>query len=263
MYTVKEWRYIGVKFIVGDVITHIECEDETLDDIDCSILNGESVCDENLNARIKSFAPRKNTGAQPVPDGVMVDFKCQNDDQWIKGCSAYMTDWSRVTQWKPSLKQPLLESRIQTESPEEHEAFEAMEKKQSPYDVSADNPVFTQAMADAGELPPVGAKVLYTTTEYQEGKSSIEVGVWYHCTVIAYHNGFVWTSDNGLRGLHATKFKPIQSPREKAIDEMFTDAGVQGSNIAFVRLYKANYRKLTPEHAKMYDDKTDFFRRGL
>ena len=53
--------------------------------------------------------------------------------------------------------------KIPTETPEEKEALDAIEQK-SPYDVGAhcsgmDKPVFTQAMADAGELPPVGSRV--------------------------------------------------------------------------------------------------------
>lgn len=76
-------------------------------------------------------------------------------------------------------------------------------------------PTFTQAMADAGELPAVGSDILYTAIEHQSGKPSIEVGAWYHGTVVAYSDGFVWTSDNGLRMLRNTTFKPIQTAEEK------------------------------------------------
>lgn len=64
-------------------------------------------------------------------------------------------------------------------------------------------------------LPPVGEKIQYATTEYQEEKPSIEVGKWYCGTVIAYHDGFVWTSDNGLRMLRVTKFRPLKTETEK------------------------------------------------
>lgn len=76
-------------------------------------------------------------------------------------------------------------------------------------------------------LPPVGEKVLYTTTEHQEGKPSIEVGKWYLGTIIAYHNGFVWTSDNGLRMLRVTKFRPLKTEAEKERGRLYEDAKLE------------------------------------
>ena len=73
-------------------------------------------------------------------------------------------------------------------------------------------PIFTQEMTDNGVLPVVGMEVLYTCINHQSGKPVIEVGKWYSGTVIAYHDGFVWTSDNGLRQLSNTKFKPLTPP---------------------------------------------------
>ena len=71
---------------------------------------------------------------------------------------------------------------------------------------------------ELGELPPVGEAVLYSTTRYQESKPAIEIGNWYRGIIIAYHDGFVWTSDNGIRSLEITKFRPIRTEREKAIE---------------------------------------------
>ena len=77
---------------------------------------------------------------------------------------------------------------------------------------------------ERGELPPVGEAVLYSTTRYQESKPAIEIGNWYRGIIIAYHDGFVWTSDNGIRSLEITKFRPIRTEREKAIEAAISAA---------------------------------------
>jgi len=66
-------------------------------------------------------------------------------------------------------------------------------------------PVFTQAMADNGELPSVGMECCY---------SSSSMVIWNKCTVIAYYDGFVWASGNGVRPLANTRFKPLTPPIE-------------------------------------------------
>lgn len=59
------------------------------------------------------------------------------------------------TMWRPLLDQS------QTETPEESEAFNKMKPYEFDDHVSEAEPVFTQGMADAGELPPVGSKFLH------------------------------------------------------------------------------------------------------
>ena len=77
-------------------------------------------------------------------------------------------------------------------------------------------PVYTQAMCDAGTLPSVGMECCY---------SSSSMVIWNECTVIAYYDGFVWTSDNGIRSLANTKFKPIdtRTDEEKAFDNYWSN----------------------------------------
>ena len=70
------------------------------------------------------------------------------------------------------------------------------------------SPTYTQAMCDAGELPSAGMECCY---------SSSSMVIWNKCTVIAYYDGFVWTSDNGVRPLANTKFRPL-TPPVKLID---------------------------------------------
>lgn len=58
------------------------------------------------------------------------------------------------------------------------------------------------------------------------------------------------------------KFKPIQPSRNEAIKKMRSDTNLRsrdGADEVCGEFYDANYRKLTPEQARMYDDKTGFF----
>jgi hypothetical protein len=57
--------------------------------------------------------------------------------------------------------------------------------------------------------PKVGESCLYTAV-LKDDKESIVPGQWYYCDkVVAYHDGYVWTSDNGIRRLDNTRFKPV------------------------------------------------------
>jgi len=102
----------------------------------------------------------------------------------------------------------------------------------SPYDVDAHvseaKPVFTQAMADAGEL--VGG----ITCEYLDANSG-----WRECYIVGRDQGdYIWViqsyesvffmPEDGL------KFRPIQTEREKAIEYAFSkmfpsDAAIGGA----------------------------------
>lgn len=121
-------------------------------------------------------------------------------------------------------------------------------------------PVFTQAMADRGELPPVGCEYLD-----EDGQLCICIGY-------SVGKGFVvgqmteHPSSNGYPPISKSEkscVKPIKSPREKAIEEMVNVFAGNDDEMPIdemcEEIYKAGYRKLTPEHAKMYDDKSQFF----
>lgn len=94
---------------------------------------------------------------------------------------------------------------------------------------------------DGANLPPVGCRIEYTCKQFSSHKPSIEEGCWYGGTIIAYHDGFVWTSDNGLRPLDNTLFRPLRTEAERAIDEMVQLSCVSVS--AAKILYDAGYRK--------------------
>lgn len=115
-------------------------------------------------------------------------------------------------------------------------------------------PAFTQAMADAGKLPPIGCECQFSSS--------------------GHHDGFKWCifrglmSDGGMiieyrhetaQGRvtcaafdpETTAFRPTQSPREKAIDEMLPTAINSEDDIAksiiyeaCVKLTDAGYRKV-------------------
>ena len=69
-------------------------------------------------------------------------------------------------------------------------------------------------------VPVVGEACEYTAIKSHNGEySAVEAGRWYECKeIIAFHGGFVWTSDNGLRLLSNTIFRPIKTERERVIE---------------------------------------------
>lgn len=84
-------------------------------------------------------------------------------------------------------------------------------------------------------LPPAGCRVEYTCKNPDIGHPSIEPGRWYGGVIIAYYNECVWTSDNGVRHLSNTIFRPMRSKSDQkrydAIESLFEilDAGVSAS----------------------------------
>ena len=106
-------------------------------------------------------------------------------------------------------------------------------------------------------LPPVGVKCEFEPHNDVWGFSTLEVS---ECTVIAYHNGFVWL-DLGEPGIPvATRvdkidFRPIRTPeqiaadeREVAVNGMLMAANPAGHRAGYTRqlmecLYEAGYRK--------------------
>lgn len=114
---------------------------------------------------------------------------------------------------------------IPTETPEEKEALDAIEKK-SPYDVGAHvsdarKPIYTQAMCDAGELPPVGSKFAFSK---KTNSQRIDQFQRLECTVIGYCKDLdgddvitFCEADMGVGCMiHMPEYiKPIQTEREK------------------------------------------------
>jgi hypothetical protein len=96
--------------------------------------------DNELNKKhiVKSFAPRKNTGTQPVGDDVWVELEIARIGLSFSG-KASCLDWRDVKShpyWKPLLNQcpnPAAKSvpiQYLNETPEEREAFERLTRDQ-------------------------------------------------------------------------------------------------------------------------------------
>jgi len=106
-------------------------------------------------------------------------------------------------------------------------------------------PIFTQAMADAGELPPVGSLVDVV------GKNGVELAYGEgekKCEVLAHiENTAVIRMSFGLGcfSSNVIKASDTRTDREKAIDEMLKDSRCSGIviEICIERLYDAGYRK--------------------
>lgn len=93
-------------------------------------------------------------------------------------------------------------------------------------------------------LPPVGCRIEYTCKQPDTGHPAIEAGKWYGGTIIAYYGEGVWTSDNGIRHLSNTIFRPLHSEeynkRYAAIEALFEilDDGVSTSQDS-IDIYEA------------------------
>jgi hypothetical protein len=100
-------------------------------------------------------------------------------------------------------------------------------------------PVFTQEMADAGNDLEIG--MLYIDYEGDEcefiGENNPKCLVIGRLTKVRTHHKHLSVSDYG-------DIKPIdtRTPKQKAVDQMFEDAEVQGSKGAFEKLYNKGYR---------------------
>lgn len=87
-------------------------------------------------------------------------------------------------------------------------------------------------------LPPVGCRVEYACKQPDLGHPAIENGKWYGGIIIAYYDDCVWTSDNGIRHLSNTIFRPIRTKADQkryaSIEALFEilDAGVSTSQDA-------------------------------
>ena len=97
---------------------------------------------------------------------------------------------------------------------------------------------------ERGDLPPVGTKCEYAAIK-QDSKAAIIPGNWYSGTIVAYYEGYVWTSDNGIRRLSNTRFRPLQTERERWIETAGKVAVGSRNHAEFLgRLYDAGLAKM-------------------
>lgn len=106
--------------------------------------------------------------------------------------------------------------------------------------MSEKKPIFTQAMADAGEFPPVGVQCEYyhgprrlwvkfipllitTITTSPNGIPAI-YGEWLH------PNDFIWEADI-IDDIKKTKFRPARTPIEIEIESLMLSWGHESDEI--------------------------------
>lgn len=260
MLTVKEFKGLGVVF-VGDVCSRDYVNPFTVNAIwvDSVAVNGFRDKQE-----VVSFAWRPLNTLPDIPkfkyelkgnNGAIVEYTGDQDLSCTDDESSNGAYFAWVS-WRPLLDQS---SKIKSRDElmwklKEDSSLQGILSVYVDDEVTVGKPVFTQAMADAGELPPVGVQCEYyhdprklwvkfipllitTITTSPNGIPAI-YGEWLH------PNDFIWEADI-IDDIGKTKFRPIdtRTPKQKAVDEMFEDAEVQGSKGAFERLYDKGYRK--------------------
>jgi len=236
MKTVGDFKKAGLVFVKGD--NTIESDGSSSKDYIDFDYDGSFNKNNYFDCSpIESFAWRENAGVNPEFKG-LIEFTFNGE-----GCemqevrNANNINWAIVKKWRPSLNQP----------------------KRSPYDVDAHvsgekvKPVFTQEMADAGELPPAGSVFLYCNLRNPKASDWREVESKYTDDDCMFFKG-----KSGVRGFVSKEdmaypiCKPIdtRTPKQKAVDEMVSIAIDSSDDIAksiiyeaCVKLVSAGYRK--------------------
>lgn len=254
MKTVGEFKDAGLVFVNGDGFINGESTKLVLTD-------ANSVCIAS-HAIVHSFAWRENTGVKPefmglieveLKDGTVMHPKKSSELMWALKLSGFSEPRS-ITKWRPSLNQPKkwpdnsrmdiigqngndglhydktakqVEVIVNNNTPF---SIELAEKGGFSYEFKAkeldDKPIFTQVMADAGELPPVGSKLtLFKKTHSKRIDEFLneELTIIGITKCLDVKDVITWDHEHlGLCcGVYLTEyFKPIdtRTDREKAID---------------------------------------------
>ncbi|HBF48188.1 MAG TPA: hypothetical protein DDW91_17780 [Shewanella frigidimarina] len=218
MLTVKEFKDLGVKFVAGDERSSSTYRHGDVEMTDV-LANGTNCSDGTDREVINSFAWR-SLNTLPDNSNFKIEFK-NSDSEFEK------------EMWRPLLDQSALKP--------------VNDASVKPSDCK---PVFTQAMADAGELPPVGSKLLYSNLANPKEIDWREVESKYIDDDCIFFKGV-----NGVKGfaskadMFGTFFKPLdtRTPKQKAVDELtlcILSAPVTIDSIGMAKmLYDKGYRK--------------------
>jgi len=194
MTTVREFKDLGVEFVMNDKVSNLGFDSD----------------------RVMSFAWRTYAGAKPNFNGD-IEFTFNGEGCEMQDArSANNINWSIVKKWRPLLDKSAVK-------PVNGAAVKP----------SDDKPVFTQAMADAGEVAAIGSVV---HTEFVSGIVITDCDK-NECLVVK-GNGCYCV-------IHYEDIKPIdtRTPKQKAVDSMkeLLD-GKWCSEYAEI-LYDAGYRR--------------------
>lgn len=184
MIKISELKKLGVEVAVGDVLA------------DGTVVNGDWV---DTDTEIKSFAPRKNSGECPVNGDVMVEATLESGEVVHRHAIDFI--WKdiddgglvMIISWIPSMKHLVgeisdhiasipfsqkgvvidrVEAAITTLTGMDY-TFNGGTHWKPPLGV---NPVFTKAMVDSGELPPIGSECMVMN-------KTLHSPSWERCTI--------------------------------------------------------------------------------
>ena len=198
MKTVKDFKDAGGVLTVGDKLKPSLNPDWHSSDDDI----------------LESFAWRTNTGVKPVFVGRI---ECELRNSVVTILSSAKCDWTinenklasdDITKWRPHL--PKFEYKPKT--PYDVDAHVSGKARCVQVDIK---PVFTQAMADAGELPMAGVTCEYKSDSGWRECFIVGMDQGNYLPVIQSYGALFFMPEDGL------EFRPIQTEREKAIDKAF------------------------------------------
>lgn len=290
MKTVGEFKKAGLVFVNGDVYCHKGSTLKMLaDGITLKWFERDA---KALNATIMGFAWRENTGVKPEFSGAIdvITESWDSGDCHSKTHYASTLNWSnhclnKVIKWRPSLNHPSAAKPDTKQSAEEKrmdiigqngndglhydntaQQVEALfadgmpnnmkfvpitgvKTKQLNHD---DSQIFTQAMADAGELPHINCRCLVKRKDADETWAQSDFNeriiLCYGKELVIFANQANGDYKETVGRISDYIFKPIdtRTDREKAIDEMASIISLRtrdGAKEVCGELYDAGYRK--------------------
>lgn len=231
MKTVGEFRKNGAKFIIGDKFICDTGAEVILNEV--GIINANNgACDSWL---LLDLAWRENTGVKP-------DFKGLVDVEFSKFLiiKSYeidliqfnLDDTQPVGRWRPSLSQPEKKEwpdncRIDSIG---QNGNDGLHYDNTPNQVEAlavnapSKPVFTQAMADAGEMPPVGSEFMFSRlADPRHNDFTVCTALFNDWGVLFYRvTDSRYEGGHGFAKIGCGHFKALdtRTGKEKAIDEV-------------------------------------------
>jgi len=230
MLPVPWLRGKGIEMVAGDTYYYRGAE-STLDWDGAESVNTCALYDDP-DCCIISFVDRENTGGKPVCDSIKVDVKFdygRKDTNKSKECFVWSLRASpSIKTWKPNFDF-LHELYIK-----EKETPRVYNKPKCYAQSSKNSPVFTQAMKDERELPPIGCEceLVY---DHPQGDKYLTAGTRVY---IGGHANFNTGTQDGENvavfikvGSHntgtgvASRFKPILTDEEKLRDALIWETG--------------------------------------
>ena len=214
-------KKFGIELVSGDMVTSSDKSGSAamISRTASTYFNGVGTEDYR---RVESFAPRLISDGIPTSIGGDVLLEITNGNGLVLYISARNVAWHAWTTWRPSMEWLVQQSAdkpvtykddtqqfwedVQVDLHNVTYVPEGFVRSSAP---ESAKPIFTQAMADAGELPPVGSEcdICYENN-----------GLFFKGSVIAYFEDLLWLDlgdKNPVRMTREVKFKPLDTRTEK------------------------------------------------